>query len=105
MPFRFSFRLPAMSLRRHLLALVLHAPAHAGPRRDVGRVARGSGATAWSRASARPPRRSPWRLTASGGEPRALDGLAASEALAADDLPAFHDRAVLARHQHPNWHS
>ena len=35
----------------------------------------------------------------------ALEGLAASETLAADDLPAFHDRAVLARHQHPNWHS
>jgi two-component system, sensor histidine kinase len=107
MPFRYSFRLPAMPLRRHLLALVLVTL--------LPMLVLGATLAAWLATERSESVEQGLRATAKAlalaidreatANLAALEGLAASDALAADDLPAFHDRAVLARHQHPNWHS
>jgi two-component system, sensor histidine kinase len=107
MPFRFAFRRSAMPLRRHLLALVLVTL--------LPMLILGATLAAWLATERSESVEQGLRATAkalalaldreAAANLAALEGLAASEALAASDLPAFHDRAVLARYQHPNWHS
>src|SRR5919107_4030352 len=107
MPFRFSFHLPAMPLRRHLLALVLVTL--------LPMLVLGATLAAWLATERSESVEHGLRATAkalalaidreAAANLAALEGLAASDALAADDLPAFHDRAVLAPRQHPNWRS
>jgi PAS domain S-box-containing protein len=101
------FRLPAMPLRRHLLALVLATL--------LPMLALGATLAAWLAAERSDSVEQGLRATAkalalaidreAAANLATLEGLAASEALTIGDLPAFHDRAILTRHQHPNWHS